>query len=363
MGTFDMNRRTSLQINALTSSRFRAFTLVELLVVIAIIGILVALLLPAVQSAREAARRIQCTNQMKQLGLAIINYESSNRELPPAFTPNWNGTPLAGACGAEVDGKAAQSNGRAPHYYIAFILPYMERGTLYDEIDFNRSWNSRFADTGRRPNREIAATILGELFCPSAPTSGERADQQKILGAGGVIDVGVAACDYHTAVTIADEGFCANVDSGLAQPRNLEDLDGMMRGLPIPLRQVTDGLSNTFMLFEDAGRPLAYKKGRLGSEVLPSGELSIKAFQGGAWADPDNYFILLNVGGAGEDPECGFTTLFNCSNEDEIYSFHVGGANFLYGDGSVHFHGEDLNNELFITLFTRAAGDVASELP
>src|SRR6476659_7665440 len=104
----------------------RGFTLVELLVVIAIIGILVALLLPAIQAAREAARRSQCVNKMKQLGLATLNYESARKLLPYANTPNFTQATKSGSCTGAVTGAAGTTNGLLHHAIFSFILPYME---------------------------------------------------------------------------------------------------------------------------------------------------------------------------------------------------------------------------------------------
>jgi prepilin-type N-terminal cleavage/methylation domain-containing protein len=122
--------------------QLRGFTLVELLVVIAIIGILVALLLPAIQAAREAARRIQCTNNMKQIGLAILNYESEKRELPMAFTPNYAPKipDRIGVCPGKA-GPVKLTNGLKEHYILSFLLPYMEQQGIYDQIDFDQHFN------------------------------------------------------------------------------------------------------------------------------------------------------------------------------------------------------------------------------
>lgn len=341
-------------------TRRPGFTLVELLVVIAIIGILVSLLLPAVQAAREAARRIQCTNNMKQLGLAIINYESANRELPLAYSPNWTGTPREGTCENPSAGMPATGNGLAQHNMITFVLPYMEQQAIYDQFDFSENWNFDRQNAAGTQNRLASANVINELICPSAPTSRDRAGRHSIIAPpsrGGRVDVGVAASDYAVCVDIGDgpDEYCFLEGAGLVQPRELGNLAGLLQDVPTSMRKVTDGLSKTFMLFEDAGRPLRYRRGGVvddDAEQIPTGA-------GGPWADPASYFVFINS----VDEECGATVIMNCDNWDEIYSFHVSGANFLYGDGSVKFHGEDLDNDLFITLFTRAAGDVSSESP
>src|SRR5690348_2162073 len=106
-------------------SQKRAFTLVELLVVIAIIGILVALLLPAIQAAREAARRSQCVNKLKQLSLAVLNYESAKKVLPYGNTPNYTGTWKTGPCAGAPPTAPPSGNGLAHHSFFSFILPYI----------------------------------------------------------------------------------------------------------------------------------------------------------------------------------------------------------------------------------------------
>jgi prepilin-type N-terminal cleavage/methylation domain-containing protein/prepilin-type processing-associated H-X9-DG protein len=329
---------------------FRAFTLVELLVVIAIIGILVALLLPAVQSAREAARRIQCTNNFKQLGLSVINFESAQRKLPLAFTPKeipgvnseW---PRQGVCPGQkitpqMDRKLYTPENPRPkiHNFIAFILPYFEQQSIYDKIDFDWDWsNAR--------NIPAVGTPISDLICPSAPGALERegATEREFTD---------APSDYAVCVDldVSANGYCRLESLRLTPPlsRDMKNLVGMIRDTETSLKKVTDGLSKTFMLFEDAGRRSNYSQG-----VVDTATPVIPLNRGGPWADPESYFVW------GNSPTCGVTTVMNCSNYDEIYAFHTGGANFLYGDGSVKFHGEDLKMDLFVTLFTRAAEDVA----
>src|SRR3712207_5611277 len=135
-------------LRAPSSRKPRAFTLVELLVVIAIIGVLVALLLPAVQAAREAARRNQCLNNMKQQALAVLNYESAKKVLPPSHT-------------------------RTPdHHIYAFLLPYFEQGSLAAQFDLKKNWWDDTPAGSPTTNARLAKTQISTLQCPSAPNAG-----------------------------------------------------------------------------------------------------------------------------------------------------------------------------------------------
>jgi prepilin-type N-terminal cleavage/methylation domain-containing protein/prepilin-type processing-associated H-X9-DG protein len=277
-----------------------AFTLIELLVVIAIIGVLMALLLPAVQAVRESARRTRCTNRLKQIGLALHSYETSQRVFPPAYTRN------------------------PGHNLLAFILPQVELQALAYGYDWSKPWDDPANDAA-------AKTDVAVFVCPSAP-SGRRY----------VADY--AACDYVTKTLREDL-----VEGGHVSTRS--DWDGFFRkgdpGKSAPstaAAHVRDGLSSTLMLFEDGGRPLGYSGGR------PTGS---KTISGSQWASEDAEFWLHQV--------CGSSQMFNCQNTNEIYAFHPGGANFLYADGSVQFHTELISAETFVSLFTRAAGDLPSQ--
>ncbi len=140
--------------------------------------------------------------------------------------------------------------------------------------------------------------------------------------------------------------FCDLEASGLAQPRSLESLIGILQDQPSSPRKVVDGLSQTFLFFEDAGRPFHFINGEQQNDNVANGW---------RWADDSAYFIW------GNSPDCGLTSFMNCSNWDEIYSFHPSGANYVYGDGSVSFITEDLDMDVFISQFTRAGGDVVRE--
>ncbi|HEX5472934.1 MAG TPA: DUF1559 domain-containing protein [Lacipirellulaceae bacterium] len=320
----------------LHSSR-RGFTLVELLVVIAIIGILVALLLPAIQAAREAARRVQCINHMKQIGLAILNFESAKRQFPLAYTPNYTGAPDMGTCSSAKKGPAPIDNGLKKHYILSFILPYMEYQPLYDKIDFTQDWS--FGNPNSPVNNLKTVSVeIPEYQCPSATNR-----------------PGKYAADYLTLVDIIDfaggnftAGYCDLETSTLvSQKRKLEKLEGMLQDYPISIRRVTDGLSKTFMFFECADRPNAHQRGM--SDVENASGMHQW------WADN------LSYGTWNPETECGLTTTMNCSNWDNIYSMHPGGAVFLFGDGSASFLTDNLEVDAFVSLFTRGADDIVGQ--
>jgi prepilin-type N-terminal cleavage/methylation domain-containing protein len=334
-----------------TQSR-SGFTLVELLVVIAIIGILVALLLPAIQSAREAARRIQCINNMKQIGLAIINYETAKRTLPLAYTPNYAGTQYRGSCSSATTFKNP-NNALKRHFVLTFILPYLEQQALYDRIDLDQHWNSTTVSTKTgAKNVDVVRIDIPDFICPSAPSRPST-----------------FASDYITMVDIGDGlgssngGYCPDVEGGpmlTRQSRSVEKLAGMLQDTPTPVRKVSDGLSKTFMFFESAGRPLLYDN--TGAQY---DEMQLDTVSGGikyphdtVWADDRLYALWGNV----YDPtKCPITAIMNCDNYSEIYSFHPGGAIVSYGDGSADFLSEDTDIDTFISLFTAAADDVTNQ--
>jgi prepilin-type N-terminal cleavage/methylation domain-containing protein len=281
------------------------FTLVELLVAIAIIGVLVSMLLPAVQAAREAARRAQCSSNLRQIGLAILQYENSNRVFPPAYT-------------------------RIPqHNMLTFILPYVEQEAIYDRYQFHLHWSAI-------QNRPATQTDIAVFVCPSAPGGRQY------------------VTDYATCEDFMPVVKSLLVARGVPPRHNWENLfrakllPSYPNARPTRMADVTDGLSNTFMLFEDAGRPEKWVDSRRGDPSVSP----VEPISGARWADDEVEFWVHSV--------CGTTQMINCSNTNEIYSFHPGGAEFLYGDGSVRFHPETIHPDAFVSLFTRAAGDVVS---
>jgi prepilin-type processing-associated H-X9-DG protein len=253
-----------------------------------------------------------------------------------AYTPNFTGAPKKGTCAAPLSGTAAAPNNLQEHYVLTFILPYMEQQPLYDKINFEIDW---FTGGPNKPadqqNLSAVQVEIPDYLCPSAPSRS-----------------GKFAADYITLVDIIEfpggnfsAGYCDLETANLTpQKRPLDKLEGMLNDYPIPVRRVSDGLSKTFLFFECAGRPTAYEKGK-----PPVEDAAGMHFQ---WADDSAY------GTWNPETECGLSTTMNCTNWDDIWSFHSGGATFLFGDGSVDFLTEDLHVDTFVSLFTRAADDL-----
>ncbi|MEN6497170.1 MAG: DUF1559 domain-containing protein [Thermoguttaceae bacterium] len=277
-----------------------AFTLVELLVVIAIIGVLIALLLPAVQAAREAARRLQCTSNLKQIGLAILQYENSHRRFPPPYMHRTKAQPSV-----------------AEFSMLVFLLPYVEQQAAHAKIHWNQDWS-------HASNKEATEIDIDVYRCPSGPSARRWITDYSSC----------SFIDYPAQKALKASGQVAERSDwhGIIQPT----VDGFTSAA-----HVVDGLSNTFLFFEDAGRPQEWVAGRC---VATSG------IAGARWADDEIDFWI--------DDLCNGTSMINCHNNHEIYSFHPGGSNFLYGDGSVHFHPTSIAAEPFVSLYTRAAGDL-----
>ena len=311
--------------------KFRiGFTLVELLVVIAIIGVLVALLLPAVQSAREASRRNQCINNLKQIGLAVLSYETNRGTLPMAYTPNDTGAQPFGYCeGASPPAttKSNPANNLKAHSVLTLILPYMERKEIADSIKLTIGYNEG-------ANASITRTDIEDFLCPSADTRR-----------------GKYSTDYIPFVDIHDGNYCQHIEATnlTTRKRSVEKLAGMMSDLPLNTSHVRDGLSATYMFFESAGRPNHYIKNVLQSDTISDESKYV-------WAS--NLNPNMHYWGDEDLDKCPINTIMNCDNSHEIYSFHPTGAVFAFGDGRVDFVSDSIDVDVFVCTFTRASNDI-----
>ncbi|MGV3486947.1 MAG: DUF1559 domain-containing protein [Planctomycetaceae bacterium] len=303
------------------TARRAAFTLVELLVVIAIIGILIGLLLPGVQAAREAARRMTCQNHLKQIGLALHNYSTAHGSFPSHTY------------------YSARAN-RTFHYagWVPQILPYFEEAGLADLYDYEAS----FYDP---QNQEAVETKLPMFECPSTPNGVQLIQGMRHrTSSGWLVDLnrGAYASDYA-----GNRGYTNPVIMpGIPEPSRLGMFDEERN---VGFRDVTDGTSHTVMVIESAGRAHWYVNDRLRS-LEPN-------FAG--WHD---YWAGTNSGwmyGFQDDGETRYgPRTINASNKwANPYAFHGGGLNAVLTDGSVRFMPEQIDAVTFFQACSRAGGE------
>jgi prepilin-type N-terminal cleavage/methylation domain-containing protein/prepilin-type processing-associated H-X9-DG protein len=316
----------------LKTSPRHGFTLIELLVVIAIFAILIGLLLPAVQKVRSAAARLKCANNLKQLGLACHNYHGEYGKFPPGAVG-----PLSPAFPQYLQLKH--------HGLGSYLLPYVEQSALARQYNWDASW---FAP----PNQPVVNSQLPVWQCPSAEAN--RVQDGSLLTIAPPPEIpfnGTAACGDYAGMGAVDAGLAgARV---IDPPGGPKDERGHYEGVfPInAARSVTDihdGASNTILIAECAGRPQLWR----GRQSVPDLVLS-----GGPWASRN----LLWCRGSTSDGAAFFgTCAVNCTNNREVYSFHTGGANVAFADGSVHFLKTEIDIRVFAGLVTRAGGEVVA---
>lgn len=310
-----------------TKRQLSAFTLVELLVVIAIIGVLVALLLPAVQSAREAARRTQCSNNLKQIGLGLHNFHDTFQHFPPGG--------VSGTTATEVHNKFKITL-NTNHSWAIFLLPYVEQANVYELYKFT-------ADFKAPLNKDARETVIKTLLCPSTP----RSSPVQEVTYSGFGAVKVALTDYGVDNRI-------NPALGPVGGPNLIDAssesapDGVMRVNQLNrMADITDGTSNTFWIAENAGRPSLYRTGNK--------RVAGVTITGAGWTDRENEYITHGYSndGVSSTGPCAI----NCTNNNEIYGFHAGGAMVIFGDGAIRFMSQSTSIRVVGALLTKGGGE------
>ncbi len=309
-----------MSVRTTTRRRSRGFSLIELLVVIAIIAILIALLLPAIQSAREAARRTQCKNNLKQLGIAFNNYHDVHSVFPFSST-------------------------RQPprHNWGAFILPHIEQSTVYQIYDKNENWFDPV-------NQQAVTTHIPVYKCPSVPGRGTRLDD---IGNG----LFAAPCDYSPPTRVAP----VLTETGRLNPMR-SDGGAIEPGYCVPIAEILDGTSQTFLLMECAGRPDHWIRGARGPDNHQPGFGNFPVIdgrvRGAGWADHVNSIPLHGFTRDGLFVPGPYAV--NATNNNEPFSFHPAGVNTVFCDGSVHFISEDVDVAVVASLVTRMGGEVIS---
>jgi prepilin-type N-terminal cleavage/methylation domain-containing protein/prepilin-type processing-associated H-X9-DG protein len=359
-------------------SQRKGFTLIELLVVIAIIAILIGLLLPAVQKVREAASRMSCSNNLKQIGLALHNYESANLVLPTSGEGNSQASPP----GTIFD----------VHSTLTQCLPYIEQDALYRRFDLTIPYD--------HPTNVTNLAGVGKVktyLCPSNPV---YQDDPAGYGQTDYMPVAYTDIDPNTGARCTLSGTCGtfrsegmltlhnqvNESGGSSPPGIATVVQGSTNGVVTkrggrPIIGASDGTSNTVAIIEDVGK--------LHESFSPFMKANYSAYPGSGstspsglrnnyrWAEPDN---ANGVSGPHKavspgstqakinnhsNPKGGVGTgcpwdLNNCGPNDEPFSFHTGGCQAVYGDGHVQFIRDSISPQVLRAICTASGGETVT---
>jgi prepilin-type N-terminal cleavage/methylation domain-containing protein/prepilin-type processing-associated H-X9-DG protein len=305
---------------SLTPSEGRpgAFTLIELLVVIAIIGALIALLLPAVQAAREAARRSQCVARLAQIGLALHNYDQTLRTFPSGYVSNYD----------------AAGNDTGPGWgWAAMLLPQMEQTPLFHAVNFDLAVEAPANSTGR-----LAGVV--SFLCPSDPSATAYWAVYRDASTGAPV---------RNICQVAASNYVGMYGRGEPGP----DGDGVFyRNSAITLRDITDGTTQTLIVGERSHRlgEATWSGVVSGALLFPTDNDNI-----GRYVTETSSGMVLGHAGEGVGPGDPH------GDVNQFHSLHAGnGVNFLFGDGHVTFLKSTMNYRTYLALATRAGGEVIS---
>jgi len=316
--------------------RIRGFTLVELLVVIAIIGILVALLLPAIQASREAARRTECSNNLKQMGLALSNYHDTYRRFPPSYVIQPGGGGVHGT-------PDATTRDAGPGWgWGALLLPYLEKQSLDDTLDYNLPcWDAA--------NSAAVQTKLDDFICPSATGADKSFDVKDNSGS--------------TLATFARSCYVANVGQEEPWGHTVDSYDAiadgpLYRNSTTSAADVLDGLSTTVFVGEH--HPRLSDKTWVG--VVPGASICPTPQFAFAICEPAGTLVNSHSGPSSfESPPVIHPPNSHLAHVCGMFAEHPTGCNVVMGDGSVHLISEDIHQPTWAALCSRAKGDVVSD--
>ncbi len=279
------------------------FTLIELLIVLFILGLIAALLLPAIQYARESARRIHCQSNLREWGVAILGYESIHAKFPPGY---------------RLDSPSSS------------IVPF-----LFDHIEQRNVPYNRELSFGDLRNRAGESAKIGVLLCPSTPNA-DRYDASRFFPA--------AVGDY-APIHGVNSLYC---ELAGWPPFHPPIQNGILTRKPCKSADVKDGLSQTVLFVEDAGRPLLWRMRRPAEGIA----------RAAAWANPEYGIVFCGSDRQTHGSGKGFgICVMNCTNDNEPYSFHPSGSNLLFADGGVRFVSEETAPRAFAAMITRSSGD------
>jgi prepilin-type N-terminal cleavage/methylation domain-containing protein/prepilin-type processing-associated H-X9-DG protein len=344
------------------SSNNYGFTLVELLVVIAIIGILIAMLLPAVQQVREAARRASCLNNLRQLGIACHNYESAFQRFPSGYTQERINSAGVVWTGGSTSGFSFQG-----HSVYYFILPFIEQNNLYDSMDNRVPLNNRVSS----PDLGRASTIVSSFLCPSdgLPTiplgHPENGTPTEYYGLTSYKANGGSRPVFATSST--NDGIFMATGS---QARRASTASP---GVEVTMGEIFDGTSNTAFfgerLHDDANFDTFTLAGWTSGSTIKGwarwypagGDAGLSNFMGGAFA-PINYRIPWAHGTPGAPGSQSAWFTFQDMRLSAFGSAHPGGANLGFSDGSSRFLNQGIAQTVLAILCQRADGQVLPPL-